>query len=146
LKPIDLPVKATTTEVVLDLAALKTPPGDYLLAFNGISVVKHRSNAAIVTVAEEQRKRASEAVAADTAAAKELAQKAKEAPEPQRAEATKAASDALGRQKAAESALAEADRHLKAMTAAIAPQDILDFLVSEPIQISVKPPAAAPKP
>jgi hypothetical protein len=146
LKPIDLPVKATTAEAVLDLAALKTPPGDYLLAFNGISVVKHRSNAAIVTVAEEQRKRASEAVAADTAAAKELAQKAKEAPEPQRAEATKAASDALGRQKAAESALAEADRHLKAMNAAIAPHDILDFLVSEPIQISVKPPAPAPQP
>lgn len=146
MKPIDLPVKATTAEAVLDLAALKTPPGDYLLAFSGISVVKHRANAAIVQVAEEQRKRASEAVAADTAAAKELAQKAKDAPEPQRAEATKAASDALGRQKAAESALAEADRHLKAMTAATAPQDILDFLVSEPIRISVKPPDAAPKP
>lgn len=146
LKPLDLPVKATAVEAVLDLAALKTPAGDHLLAFNGISVVKHRSNAAMVEVAEAQRKRASEAVAACTAAAKELAQKAKDVPELQRAEATKAAGDALGRQQAAEAALAEADRHLKAMTAAVAPQDILDFLVSEPIRISVKQPATTPQP
>ena len=146
LNPIDLPIKATTIDAVLDLAALKTPPGDHLLAFNGISVVKHRSNAAIVKVAEEQRKRAGEVVATCTAAAKELAQKAKEVPEPQRAEANKAAADALGRQRTAEEALAEADRHLKAMTAATEPLDILDFLVSEPIRISVKPPAATPKP
>jgi hypothetical protein len=144
LKPIDLPVKATAVDVVLDLAALKTPPGEHLLAFNGISVVKHRSNAAIVTVAEEEQKRASEAAAACTAAATDLAKKAAEIPEPQRAEANKAASEALQRQRAAEAALAESDRHLKAMTAAVAPKDILDFLVSEPIRITVKPAAVTP--
>jgi len=44
MKPVDLPIKAASAEAVLDLSALKTPPGDYILAFNGISVVKHRSH------------------------------------------------------------------------------------------------------
>jgi hypothetical protein len=145
VKPIDLPIKAKTAEAVVDLAAMKTPPGDYVLAFNGISVVKHRANPDIVKQAEAAQKKASQDVAALTAAAKDLAEKAAKAPDAEKAEAGSVAKVAAEKQKSAEAALAEANRHLKAMTEAAAPKDILDFLVSEPIRVSVKAaPAAAP--
>ena len=146
VKPIDLPIKASTAEVVLDLAALKTPPGDHVLAFSGIGVVKHRVNPDVVKVAEEAQQRATQEVAALTAAAKALAEQAAKAPDAEKAEAGKAAAHALEKQKAAEAALAAATAHVKAMTAAAAPKDILDFVVSEPIRISVKAaPAAKPQ-
>lgn len=145
VKPIDLPIKASTAEVVLDLAALKTPPGDHVLAFSGIGVVKHHANPDVVKVAEEAHERATREVAALTAAAKALAEQAAKAPDVEKAEAGKAAASALETQKSAEAALARATAHVKAMTAAAAPKDILDFLVSEPIRISVKAaPAAKP--
>lgn len=139
VKPIDLPVKAATAEAVVDLAALKTPPGEHLLCFSGIGVVKHRANAEVATLAEEERKRAEGEVAAATAAAKDFAEKAAKAAEAEKPAATKAAAAATERQKGAEAALARAAAHAKAMTEAAAPKDILDFLVSEPIRISVKP-------
>ncbi len=142
-KPIDLPMKATTAEVVVDLAALKTPPGEYVLAFNGISVAKHRSNPDVVKVAEEEKTRAAAEVAARTAAAKEAADRAAKAADAEKAEAGRGATAAAELQKSAEAALAEATRHVQAMTTAAAPKDILDFVVSEPIRISVKA-AAAP--
>jgi hypothetical protein len=144
VKPIDLPINASTAEAVLDLAALKTPPGDYVLAFSGISVVKHRANPDVVKVAEEEQQRANQEVAALTAAANELAAQAAKAPDADKAEAVRAATSAAEKQKLAEAALARAAAHVKAMTAAATPKDILDFLVSEPIRISVK--AAPPAP
>ena len=38
----DLPLNADRSEAVLDLASLKTPPGDYLIAFYGGAVAKYR--------------------------------------------------------------------------------------------------------
>lgn len=146
VKPIDLPIAASTAEAVLDLAALKTPPGDYVLAFSGIGVVKHRANPDVVTVAEEQHARASQNVATLTAVAENLAEKAARAPDADKAEATKAAMTAMDEQKAAAAALVRAAAHVKAMTAAATPKDILDFLVSEPVRITVKAaPAAEPR-
>jgi hypothetical protein len=40
LSAVDLPLNEPTTEVTLDLSKLKTPPGDYQLAFYGGAVVK----------------------------------------------------------------------------------------------------------
>jgi hypothetical protein len=41
----DVPLTADATQAVLDLGALKTPPGDYLIAFYGGAVAKYRDNA-----------------------------------------------------------------------------------------------------
>jgi hypothetical protein len=38
----DLPLNADSSEAVVDLAKLKTPPGDYLIAFYGGAVAKYR--------------------------------------------------------------------------------------------------------
>ena len=40
----DVPLNADSTQAVLDLAALKTPPGDYVICFYGGAVAKYRSN------------------------------------------------------------------------------------------------------
>jgi len=143
VKPIDLAVGSATAEAVVDLAALKTPPGEHVLAFSGISVVKHQANPDVVRVAEEERKRAEAEVATRTAAAQALADDAAKASAEARAGAAEAARVAAERRKEAEAVLARATAHAKAMAAAASPQDILDFLVTEPIRISVKA-AAAP--
>jgi hypothetical protein len=148
VKEIDLPIKAATSEAVLDLAALKTPPGDYTLAFSGIGVTKYRPNQDDVKAAEEQQKQATEEVAALAAAAKSQTEKAGAAAAEEKETAAKAAKAASEKHKTAESALAESAKRLKALTDAAATKDILDFFVSDPIQISVKtaPVAQAPSP
>ena len=148
VKEIDLPIKAATSEAVLDLAALKTPPGDYTLAFSGIGVTKHRPNQDDVKSAEEQQKRATEEVAALAAAAKAQSEKAGTAPAEEKEGATKAAKAATEKHKTAEAALAESSKRLKTLTDAAATKDILDFIVSDPIRVSVKtaPVAQVPTP
>ena len=138
MKEIDLPIKAATSEVVLDTASLKTPPGDYTLAFSGIAVIKHRPNEDTVKMAEDEQKKAGEEVASLAAAAKAQTEKAGAASAEQKDEATKVAKAATDKHKAAEVALAEVTKRLKTLTDAAAPKDILDFIVSEPIPISVK--------
>lgn len=146
MKELDLPMKAATAEAVLDLAALKTPPGDYTLAFNGISITKYSPGQDAVKIAEEEQKKAGEEVASLSATGKTLAERVATAPADEKSAATDAAKIATGKQKVAEVALAEATKKLKAATDAAAPKDILDILASEPIRISVKaaPVAAAP--
>jgi hypothetical protein len=143
MKEIDLPIKAATAEAVLDMAAMKTPPGDYTLAFSGIGVTKYRPNQDSVKRAEAEQKKAAEEVASLAAAAKAHADKATAAPPEQKEEATKAAKAAADKHKAAETALADVNKRLKTVTDAAAPKDVLDFVVSEPVRISVKPAPAA---
>ena len=138
MKEMDVPIKAATSEAVLDLAALKTPPGDYTLAFKGIGITKYHPNQDAVKMAEEQLKKAAQEVTTLTAAAKNLAGKVTTAPTAEKIEAANAAKIAAGKQKLAEVAMADATQLLKTVTAAAAPKDIIDILVSEPIRISVK--------
>jgi len=113
LKPLDIPNKTEATELVLDLAALKTPPGEYTLALYGSGVSKYRYNPGAVPLAEAELKKAEQ----EAAAAKQL--------------------DAE-KQKEAEAAMAGATKHMKAVTAAAAPTETVDIIVSQPIRISVK--------
>jgi hypothetical protein len=147
LKEIDLPIKAAASEAVLDLATLKPPPGDYTLTFSGIGVHRYRPNPDALKRTEEEQKKASEEVTTLTATAKALAEKAAAAPAQEKAEAMNATKVATQKQKAAEVALAEVTKRVKALTEAAGPKDILDFVVSEPIRISVKAaPVANPPP
>ncbi|MEI7774058.1 MAG: PPC domain-containing protein [Verrucomicrobiota bacterium] len=143
VKEIDLPIKAATSEVVLDMAALKTPPGDYTLAFSGIAVIKHRPNQNAVKAAEAEQQKAGGEVASLAAEAKGQAEKAAAAPAEGKEEAMKAAKAAADKHKAAEVAMAEVTKRLKTLTDAAATKDVLDFIVSEPIQVSVKAAPAA---
>ena len=148
MKDIDLPINSPASEAVVDLAALKTPPGEYLLTLHGIAVTKYSPNPEALNRAKEEQKKFSEEFAALTAAAKDLGEKVSVAPAEEKAEAINAAKVATQKQKAAEAALAEATKRLKALGDAAGPKDILDLTVSEPIRISVKAPptASAPSP
>ena len=87
VKAIDIPLKAAGSEVVLDLAALKTPPGEYALVLYGSAVAKYRYNPEAVKLAEEEQKKAEQEAIAIAEAAKKLADEAKAAPPDKKAEA-----------------------------------------------------------
>jgi len=144
LKEFDLPVKATSTEAVIDLATLKTPPGDYTIAFYGSAVAKYSYNPDAVKVAEEARKKAEAEAAAIAAEAKKLAGDAANAPTEKKSEMANAAKIAAEKQKAAEAMMTKAVEKMKVVTDAAAPKDIVDIYVSAPIRVSVK--AAEPAP
>jgi hypothetical protein len=126
LKDFEIPIQATSHEVILDLAALKTAPGDYTLAFYSLGISKYRYNPAAVTLAEAAQKKAAQDAAIAAAEAKKLA-----------ATDANAAKTAAEKQKQAEAAMAEAAKRMKSITEAAAPKDTVDIIVSEPIRITV---------
>lgn len=133
-----IPLTADNTEVVFDLAALKTPPGDYLIALYGSAVTKHRYSAAVV-LAEAERRRAERMAAALDGEAMKLAEMAKAAPAEKKAEAEQACKLVADKQKAAAAALAAAADQAKKAAAAAEAKGIVDIVVSEPIAIRVQP-------
>lgn len=135
----DAPLDAENSEAVLDLAKLKTPPGEYLIAFYGSAVAKYRYDPDAVTAAKAELEKA-QAKATDLAdEAKSLVDTAKTAPEEQKTTIEKAAAEAVARQKSAEATVAAADKRLNVATKKAAPKDIVDIVVSTPIRIRVKP-------
>ncbi len=138
LKEFDLSVKDATQEAVLDLAALKTQPGDYTLAFYGNATCKYRYNPEAVALAESAQKRAEQEVATAAATAKKLADEAASAPTDRKSDAANAAKIAAEKQKLAEASMAAAAKRMKTITDAAAPQDTVEIFLSEPIRISVK--------
>lgn len=139
LKEFDVPMKANASEAVLDLAALKTPPGEYSIAFYGPAVTKYRHNPDAVKIAEQEQKKAEQEALALAATAKKLAEEAKAAPAEKKAEADSAATAAAEKLKAAEAVKADATKRMKTVTDAAAPTDIADIVVSEPIRVRIKP-------
>ena len=135
----DVQLTADRSEAVLDTAALKTPPGDYAVAFYGPAVAKYRHRPDLVAAAEEARRKGQEDVAATEAEAKSLAETAAAAPAEAKPQAEQAAAAAAERHKQAAAALAAAEEKLKQATAAAEPKDIADILVTEPVTVRVKP-------
>lgn len=131
IKEFDIPIKAVTHELVLDLAALKVAPGDYTFALQSLGICKYSYNPAAVPLAEAEKKKAEELLAAAAADAKKLA-----------ATDANAAKVAAEKQKQAEAAMTAATSRMKAVTTAASPTDTVDILISEPIRVSVKAAAA----
>ena len=138
VKEFDIPLNAPAAEAVIDLAALKTPPGEFTLAFYGSAVVRYRYNPASIKGTEEGQKKAEQDVAAQSAEAKRLSDEAAAAHPDKKADAENTAKVAVEKQKQAEAALAEAGKRLKAATDAAAPVDTAEIFVSEPIRITIK--------
>lgn len=139
LPAFNVPLTADFSQATIDLGALKTAPGDYLIALYGSAVAKYRRHPEAVVAAQEAHQKAEqERVEAEAAAAK-LAEEAKAAPAEKKAEADQAAEAALAKQKAAVAAVAAAADRLKKANEVAAPVDLVDIVVSEPIAIRVKP-------
>ncbi|MBE7493644.1 MAG: serine protease [Verrucomicrobiaceae bacterium] len=131
IKEFDIPLKAATHELALNLAELKIAPGDYTFALQSLGICKYRYNPAAVPLAEAEQKKAEAALAAAAAEAKKIA-----------ATDAEAAKKAAEKQKAAEAAMTAASTRMKSVTAAADPKDTVEILISQPIRVSVK--AAAP--
>lgn len=107
----DVSLKEDSSEAVLDLAKLKPTPGLYTIAFYGSAVAKYSYNSAAVVEAELALQ-----------AAKTSAEKATDEEKPKLKDAVVAA-----------------EKHLQTVTKKAAPKDIVDIIVSKPIQIRVIP-------
>ncbi len=139
VQEFEIPLKAETHEAELDLAALKVLPGEYTIAFYGGAVTKYRYNPEAVKVAEAEKEKAEAEAAAIAADAKKLAEEAAKAPTDKKTQTAIEAKTAAEKQKLAEAEMAKALKKMNAVTAAAAPKDIVDIVVSKPIRISVKP-------
>ncbi|HBJ88040.1 MAG TPA: serine protease [Verrucomicrobiales bacterium] len=131
IKEFDIPLKAATHELVLNLAELKIAPGDYTFALQSLGICKYRYNPAAVPLAEAEQKKAEQLLAAAAAEAKKLA-----------ATDAEAAKKAAEKQKQAEAAMTAAATRMKTVTTTANPTDTVEILISQPIRVSVK--AAAP--
>ncbi len=135
----DAPFNADQSEVTLDLAALKTTPGDYTIAFYGSAVAKYQYHPEAVTVAEAVLNQAKGQVTTLTVETKQLAETAKSAMPEQKADIEKTVQEAAAKLKAAEQAVKVAEAQFKSATAKAKPKDIVDIIVSKPISIRVQP-------
>ena len=128
IKEFDIPIKAATHELVLDLAAMKIAPGDYTFALQSLGICKYSYNPAAVPLAEAEQKKAEQLLAAAAAEAKKIA-----------ATDAEVAKKAAEKQKQAEAAMTAASTRMKSVTTAANPTDTVEILISEPIRVSVKP-------
>ena len=135
----DASLTADSSETVLDLAKLKTPPGDYTIAFYGSAVAKYQYNVEAVSKAEAELKKAQVEAEAISAEVKSLTDQANQVPVEKKSAAEQAVQDAVQKKKAADAAVAAAEKRLNAATAIAKPKDIVDIVVSTPISIRVKP-------
>ena len=137
----DVQINADQSQAILDTAALKTAPGEYLIAFYGGAVVKYRHLPEAIAVAEVIHKKAVEDLMAIETEVKKLTEAAKAAAAEAKPDADKAVEAATAKQKAAAAAVAAAAEQIKQATSAAQPRDIVDIVVSEPIKIRVNAPA-----
>lgn len=132
IKEFDIPLKATTHEVVIDLSALKVAPGDHTFALQSLGICKYRYNPAAVPLAEAEQKKAEALLAAAAAEAKKAA-----------AADAEAAKKAAEKQKMAEAAMTAATNRMKSAVTIANPTDTVEILISQPLRVRVKP-AASP--
>ncbi|NND99999.1 MAG: serine protease [Pirellulaceae bacterium] len=135
----EIPLTADHSEAVLDLAKLKTKPGDYTIAFYGGAVAKHRHNPDAVIDAQAEQKVIQQEVADLAAEVKRLAGEVKSASATAKAELEKKFQVATAEKKSADAALAAATKKLAAATKLAQQKDIADIMVSQPIAIRVLP-------
>lgn len=136
---LDLSLKGDTAEVELDLAKLKTAPGEYRLAFVGGAVAKYRHKPEEVATVEEVSKKQTLEVKQLEAEVKKVSDEAKNAPAAKKDQMTRAVTAMNAKMKAANDALNATKQKLKQATDAAQPRDIADIVVCEPITVRVKP-------
>jgi hypothetical protein len=123
MPPFEVPLNADSSQAIIDLAALKTAPGDYHVAFQGYAVAKYRHQPEKVELAQIALKKVEQELAV-------LESEAQKTPADTKLQESLAAK---------RQAVTAAQEKVKQATAAAAPQDIVDIIVTEPVAIRVKP-------
>ena len=131
-----LPIKADSSEVVLDLKTLNVPPGEYRVSCLGGGVVKYRHPPELVALAEAASQKMLIEVKALEAEVKRVATDAEAAPPAKKEQMTRTLAAVSAKMKNAQNA---AQEHLRKAKELAQPRDIADILVCEPFTIRVKP-------
>jgi len=136
----NIPLKDKTGNAVLDLKALKTPAGEYKIAFYGKAVAKYRHNVKAITKAEEELKKAKQQAATLETEIASLAELAKTVTaKEEKKKVTENTKQAKANHKQALAKVKAAEKKLTAATNAAKPKDIVDIVVSKPCTIRVLP-------
>lgn len=139
----DVSLTTDTSEAVLDTAALKTPPGDYLIAFYGSAVARYRYNPDAVTAAEQALQQAQQTLQQADQQLQQLTETVAAAADDAKAQANQQLEEAKARQAAAAAAVKATEAAHKTAVDRAAPRDTVDIVITEPISIRIKP-AEAP--
>ncbi len=136
----DVNIKQDGFEAVLDVAALKAPAGDYLVAFYGGAVASYRYCPEAIPIAEAAQRKAESHAAT---LAEELKKLEMQLTITEGAEGKAALQATIAELKtqhqSAVVAVNAATEKVKQVTQRAQPRDIVDIVVSEPIAIRVKP-------
>jgi hypothetical protein len=135
----DLPLDQDASDTVLDLATLKTPPGEYLIAFYGGAVAKYQHNPEGVARATEALKVIEAELAATKADAVKIKAALADASTDEKAKLQKTLADLLEKEKRGAARVKAGNARVKSATSAAKAKDIVDIVVSEPIRIRVHP-------
>jgi hypothetical protein len=135
----DVKIQADAAEVVLDLNALKVPPGEYRVSFLGGGVVKYRHQPEMVAKVEATSQKMLLEVKALEAEVKRVADEAQRAPPEKKEQMTRTLTATTARMKAATAALTATQQQLTQAKNAAQPRDIADIIVCEPFTIRLRP-------
>ncbi|MBS0266436.1 MAG: serine protease, partial [Planctomycetes bacterium] len=135
----DVQITAPSSQAVLDLAAIKAPPGDYRIAFYGGAVARYRRYPEGIALAEVALRKAEQELQMADAELKKLMEAAQAAAPDNKPAAEQAVEVARVKQKMTAGAVAVATEQVKKATAAANPTDIVDIVVTEPITVRVLP-------
>lgn len=133
----DLSLDSETNDAVLNLATLKTKPGDYTIAFYGGGVAKYQHRRHEIATAESQLAVVKQKAEAAATAADQAKKAAAAATDEAKGELERSAKDAEQQKKAADAQVKEAEEQLRAANRTAAPKDIVDIIVTRPIRIRV---------
>lgn len=136
---LEIPLDADHSEAVLDLAALKTPPGDHVIAFYGGAVAKYRYNVDAIAVAEASLQELEQRLADATSQGKQLEQQLAAAAADAQASLQADAAALMKLQQQLTGQVEAARKQVQQATEQAKPKDIVDIVVSEPITIRVLP-------
>ena len=137
-KPFSVSLKAAKSNAVLDTKKLKTPLGEYVVAFYGSAVAKYAHYPEAVAIAEAELKQAKSNETDATARVRTTAKALAKATGESRTAAQKASQTALAAKRSAAAVVRLATRNVAMAKRNAAQKDIVDIIVSKPIKIRVK--------
>lgn len=137
--PFDVSLTSPTAEAIVNLAAIKPPPGEYTIAFYGTAVAKYRYNPLAVSLAENEVKKAEAEAKWITEELTQQTQALASSPVEKKTEVEQVIAALNMQKQTADAALVAANATLKNVTAQSAPRDTAEIVISEPITIRVNP-------
>lgn len=137
--PFDVSLTSPTAEAIVNLAAIKPPPGEYTIAFYGTAVAKYRYNPLAVSLAENEVKKAEAEAKRITDELTQQTQALASSPVEKKTEVEQVIAALNMQKQTADAALVAANATLKNVTAQSAPRDTAEIVISEPITIRVNP-------